>query len=193
LPQWYTRLSPQSHLVFTAVSKLCANNWRVPAMQVDPHEQALRIIDKSQVAKISNEEEIRLSIHFRECQSCRSYHELSARAAKALSDFSFEVTPALTARIQQSITERAEELQVNRARMQDVWWSFAAAVFLTVAGSVVTWEFASLLSPYFNVDQKQLQIVALLFLLLPSLFASILLPVAGRLSYGGLAKEGILS
>jgi predicted anti-sigma-YlaC factor YlaD len=162
-------------------------------MQIDPHEQALRIIDKSLVAKISNEEEVQLSIHLRECQSCRSYHELSAHAAQVLNDFSFEVSPVLTSRIQQSITDRAEELQVNRARMQDVWWSFAAALFLTVAGSVVTWESASLLSPYFNVDQKQLQMVGLLFLLLPSLFASILLPVAGRLSYGGLAKEGLLS
>jgi predicted anti-sigma-YlaC factor YlaD len=162
-------------------------------MQIDPHKQALRLVDKSLVAKMSDEEEVQLSIHLRECQSCRNYHEFSAHAAQVLNDFSFEVSPVLTARIQRSVTERAEELQVNRARMQDVWWSFAAAVFLTVAGSVVTWDFASLLSPYFNVDQKQLQIVALLFLLLPSLFASILLPVAGRLSYGGLAKEGILS
>jgi hypothetical protein len=162
-------------------------------MQVDPHEQTLRIIDKSVLARISDEEEFQLSMHLRECPPCRNYRELSARAAKVLSDFSFEVSPILTASIQQSITDRAEELQVNRARMQDIWWSFAAALFLAVAGSVVTWKFASLLSPYFNVDQKQLQLLVLLFLVLPSLFASILLPIAGRLSYGGLAKEGLPS
>jgi predicted anti-sigma-YlaC factor YlaD len=162
-------------------------------MHIDPHEQALGIIDKSLVAQISDEEEVRLSVHLRECQSCRNHRELSAHATQVLNDFSFEVSPVVTARIQQSITDHAAELQDNRARMQDVWWSFAVALLLTATGSVVTWGFASLLSPYFNVDQKQLQILALLFLLLPSLFASILLPVAGRLSYGGLAKEGILS
>lgn len=161
-------------------------------MQIDPHEQALRIIDKSLVAKISDEEEVQLSMHLRECQPCHHHRELSARAAQVLNDFSFEVSPELTARIQQSITDRAEELQANRRRMQDAWWSFGAALLLTVTGSVVAWEFAGLLSPYFNVDQKQLQIAALLLLLLPSLFASMLLPVAGRLSYGGFAKEGLL-
>jgi hypothetical protein len=162
-------------------------------MQVDPHEQALRIIDKSVLANISDEEEFQLSMHLRECPPCRNHRELFARAAKVLNDFSFEVSPVLTASIQQSITDRAKELQINRARMHDVWWSFAAALFLTATGSIVTWDFAGLLSPYFNVDQKQLQILALLFVVLPSLFASILLPVAGRLSYGNLAKEGILS
>jgi hypothetical protein len=162
-------------------------------MQVNPHEQALRLIDKSMLANISDEEEVQLSMHLHECEPCRNHRELSARAAKVLNDFSFEVSPVFTASIQQSITDRATELQINRARMQDVWWSFAVALFLTASGSVVTWEFASFLSRYFNVDQKQLQILALLFLLPPSLFASILLPVAGRLSYGGLAKEGIVS
>ena len=114
-------------------------------MQVDPHEQALRIIDKSMLANISDEEEFQLSMHLPECQPCRNHRELSARAAKVLNDFSFEVSPVLTASIQQAITDRANELQAKRARMRDVWWSFAAALFLTVFGSVVTWEFASLL------------------------------------------------
>lgn len=162
-------------------------------MQIDPHDQALRIIDKSLVAEISDEEEHQISTHLRECERCRQHRELSVRAMQVLNDFSFEVNPAVTARIQQSITQRADEWEANRRRMRDAWWSFAAALLLTVAGSVVAWEFAGLLSPYFRVDQKQLQTAALLLLLVPSLFASLLLPVASRLSYGGFAREGLLS
>jgi predicted anti-sigma-YlaC factor YlaD len=162
-------------------------------MQIDPHEQALRMIDKSLVAELSDEEERHLLIHLRECESCRQHQELSGRTVQVLSDFSFEASPAFTARIQESITQRAADLEGNRQRMRNAWWSFAAAVLLTLAGSAVAWEFAPLLFPYFNVDQKQLQLATLLLLFLPSLFASALLPIFGHLSFGCFAKEGLLS
>jgi hypothetical protein len=112
---------------------------------------------------------------------------------QTLNDFSFEASPAFTARIQETITRRTADLEVNRQRMRNAWWNFAAAVLLTLVGSAVAWEFVPLLSPYFAVDQKQLQLAILLLLFLPSLVASVLLPIFGHLSFGGFAKEGLLS
>jgi hypothetical protein len=162
-------------------------------MQVNPHEQALRMIDKSLVVELSGEEERHLSIHLRECELCRQHQELSGRTVQVLNDFSFEASPALTARIQESISRRAADLEGNRQCLRNAWWSFAAALLLTLVGSAVAWEFVPLLSPYFTVDQKQLQLAILLLLFLPSLVASVLLPILGRLSFGGFAKEGLLS
>jgi hypothetical protein len=162
-------------------------------MQIDPHEQAVRMIDKSLVVELSGEEERHLSIHLRECGPCRQHQELSVRTVQTLNDFSFEASPAFTARIQETITRRTADLEVNRQRLRNAWWNFAAAVLLTLVGSAVAWEFVPLLSPYFAVDQKQLQLAILLLLFLPSLVASVLLPIFGHLSFGGFAKEGLLS
>jgi hypothetical protein len=162
-------------------------------MQIDPHEQALRMIDKSLVVELSDDEERHLSIHLRECEPCRQHQELSGRTVQVLNDFSFEASPAFTARIQDCITRRTADFEVNHQRMRNAWWSFEAALLLTLVGSAVAWEFAPLLSPYFNVDQKQLQLATLLLLFLPSLFASVLLPIFGHLSFGGVSKEGLLS
>ena len=162
-------------------------------MQADPHQLALRMIDKSFVTEISREEERQLSAHLRECEACRQRAELSSRAVAGLRGFSFDMDPALNFRVQSAITRRVADLDQSRQRTQDAWWSFAAALLLTAAGSAAAWEFAGLLAPFVNLAPRQLQICAALVLLLPSLFASMLLPVTSRLSFGDVTKEGLLS
>jgi hypothetical protein len=159
-------------------------------MEIERHEQARLFIDKFLVGEISAHEQNSLQSHLRECAACQEYKDLSARAIAGLNGFSFEVTPGLNERVQDSITSLALRLESDRFRRGAMRWNIAAALMLTVTGSFVAWESAGFLAQFLDVTQREVQLRVLIFWILPSLCISLSLLVIPRLSAGAIHKEG---
>ena len=152
------------------------------------HEQAT-LIDKLLAGAASPEEERRLREHLRDCVACQQRMDTSRRAIAGLSGFSFAVNPGLNTQVQNAITQRVRQLEMEHSRHRSLK-TFAAALVLTVIGSLLAWNFAGLLAGSLNLTTDQLQLGLLAFWVAPSLLISLLLLLAPRLTNGQLSREG---
>jgi anti-sigma factor RsiW len=133
-------------------------------MQIDRHEPICHIIDKSLAGAASPDEERSLQHHLSTCVACQQYMESSQRAIAGLGGFAFEVDPNLQEKVMGAL--------VAQTRKEDnpipVWWGRAAALALTVAGSLATWRFASLSAATFHLRPAQIQLGLAAFWIAPS-------------------------
>ena len=152
------------------------------------HEQAL-LIDKLLAGAASPEEERSLREHLRDCAACQQRMDTSRRAIAGLSGFSFAVNPDLNTQVQNAITQRVRQLEMKHSKRRSLK-TFAAALALTVVGSLLAWNFTGLLAGSLNLTTNQLQLGLLAFWVAPSLVISLLILVAPRLTNGQLSREG---
>jgi hypothetical protein len=118
-----------------------------------------------------------LDAHIGECPECSDYLDLSKSAVRGLGEFSFEMIPGINSRIQFAITKRAAELEAERLLRLKSLMGFVTALLLTTLGSLAAWESTSWISAYMDVTQVSLQVGVVVFWLLPSLGASLILLV----------------
>ena len=157
-------------------------------MQTNYHEQAA-LIDKLLSGAITPQEERRLREHLRECTTCQQQMDASQRVIAGLGGFSFEVNPNLNAQVQNAITQRVRELEMQHAKHRSLK-IFVVALVLTVVGSLFAWNFTGPLAGSLKLTTNQLQLGLLFFWVAPSLVFSLLILVAPRLTNGQLNREG---
>ncbi len=157
-------------------------------MQTNRHQQA-GLIDKLLTGAITAPEEKNLRDHLRDCAVCQEYMDTSRRTIEGLSGFSFEVNPNLNAQMQGAITERVRQWEMQHAKHRSLK-TFAAALVLTVVGSLLAWSFTGPLADKLNITINQLQMGLLFFWVGPSLLLSFLILVAPRLTNISLNREG---
>ena len=157
-------------------------------MQTNRHEQ-VALIDKLLTGTITPQEERSLHEHLRDCSACQQQMDASRRAIAGLSGFSFAVNPDLNAQVQNAITKRVRQLEMQHSKHRSLK-TFAAALVLTVAGSLLVWNFTGPLASSLNLTTNQLQLGLLFFWVAPSLLFSLLILVAPRLTNGQLNREG---
>ena len=157
-------------------------------MQTDRHEQAA-LIDKLLAGAIKPQEERSLREHLRECTACQQQMDASQRAIAGLSGFSFEVNPNLNSQVQNAITRRVRELEMQCSKHRSLK-IFAAALALTVIGSLLAWSFTGRLAGSLNLTTNQLQLGLLFFWVAPSLLFSFLILAVPSLTNGQLNREG---
>jgi anti-sigma factor RsiW len=159
-------------------------------MQVDRHEQICHIIDKSLAGAASPDEERSLQHHLSTCFACREYLESSQRAIAGLGGFAFEVDPNLHEEVMGALVAQIREGD----NPIPVWWGRAAALLLTVAGSLATWWFANLTAATFHLRPAQIQLGLAAFWIAPSVCFCLLflfLPFSAEsLSKDWITKEG---
>jgi hypothetical protein len=153
-------------------------------MKMDHHESFQRMIDESLAGAISAEKEQSLREHLSTCATCNEYLSASNRVIAGLSGFSFEVDPALNAKVLAALRLQARQvssaqphrLQLMRQRIVEykVGAAFAVALMLSLMGSAFVYEVATLL----HFDTAQVRTDVLVFWLLPSFCASLCLLAA---------------
>ena len=146
-------------------------------MPADVHSRARLLIDQSLVSGISQTDERWLRDHLAECAECEAFQNLSHSVLRSLGDLSFGITPGATGRIQCIIADRAAELRSDRSLRLRALAGGVAALVLTGLGSSAAWKAASWVSGYANVAGSSLHLEVLIFWLLPSLGASLVLLV----------------
>jgi len=159
-------------------------------MKMDHHESFQRAIDESLAGVISAEKAQSLREHLSTCFICNEYLSASNRVTAGLSGFSFEVNPALNARVVAALRLRARQVPLAQPhRLQLARWriveykagtAFAVALMLSFIGSAFVCEVATLL----HFDRAQVRTDVLVFWLLPSLCAALCLLAPSRRKRG---------
>jgi hypothetical protein len=160
-------------------------------MPVDVHSRARLLIDQSIVSGISQTDERWLQGHLAQCAECEAFQSLSHSVLRSLGDLSFGVTLGATDRIQRVIAGRAAEIRNDRSFRLRALAGGAGALVLTGLGSSAAWKVASWVSEYANAAGSSLHFAVLIFWLLPSLGASLIL-LAMSLLREDMKEEGHL-
>jgi predicted anti-sigma-YlaC factor YlaD len=140
----------------------------------EKHEKARFLLHRALVEGISPEDRHWLDAHLGQCAECGRYADLSARAVRALDCFAIELDPAAALRIENVVRSRAEGMRSAEAHAKSLWIGTAAAMFLTFAGSAVTWRTLAWLASRWNLPGGVWQIAFVAFWLLPSLLLALL-------------------
>jgi len=152
-------------------------------MNIDDHERFRRMTDESLAGGIADDGERLLREHLDTCTGCREYHDASNRVVAGLRGFSFEADASLNARLLSSLRRSAQ-----RGRRRWVW-SSAAAVVLTVGGTLVDLRFGDLMASVFDIQRMQVREGLLTFWIVPSLCVLMLFPLLPLLGKAGTRRE----
>jgi hypothetical protein len=158
----------------------------------DHHDGLQRMIDESLAGALSAEKEQSLRDHLATCAPCLEYLSANQRVIAGLTGFSFEVNPALNARVLAALQLQAQPARAGHAGAAQpdrrltrqhnvqfkVWAAFAVALSLSFAGSALMYRVARLLTVPTHFDTAQVQAGVLVFWLLPSFCAAFCLLAA---------------
>jgi hypothetical protein len=147
-------------------------------MTIDVHSRARLLIDKSLLTDLSQEEDFWLRDHLAACADCEKSLNLSKSVLHALGEFSFSMIPGASSRIQHALLRRAAEIEVYRSFRSRALVGCALGLLLTALGSLVAWESASSIASYVNIREASLHTGVVVFWLLPSVGASLILLLA---------------
>jgi hypothetical protein len=160
-------------------------------MQVDRHQEIRHIVDRSLAGTASLEEEQALREHLITCVACQEYLNASHRAIAGLGGFSFEVNPDLHGKVLAALTLRAQQLDTNRIEQRSMFWSYLAALALTICGSFAAARFSGLAGAVFHFQPALLHFGLLALWIVPSLCFCLLFPILHRLSLGWMNEKGL--
>jgi hypothetical protein len=163
-------------------------------MNIDHHESFQHMIDESLAGGISAERKQSLREHLDTCAPCQQYLSACNRVIAGLGGFSFEVDPALNARVLASVRRRAQLVQARQPdRRRSALISRAliglAAFVLTMGGSFVDLQFGGLIASVFDIQRTLVRQELLAFWIVPSLFLLLLFPLLPLLSKAGTHRE----
>jgi hypothetical protein len=97
------------------------------------------------------------------------------RVVRALREISFEIDPGLNARVKAALVRRAEELAQARGRRRRMLTGLVLALLMTVSGSAAVWEAVVRIAGTGRIAPPVLAAGVVVFWMLPSLFATLLL------------------
>ncbi len=158
-------------------------------MNLDHHESFQHMIDESLAGGISAEREQSLRQHLDTCAPCQEYLSACNRVIAGLGGFSFEVDPALNARVLTSLRRRAQQVQAGQPGRRRWALITVTAAVLTMGGSFVDLQFGGLIASVFDIQRTQVRQELLAFWIVPALFILLLFPLLPLLSKAGTHRE----
>jgi hypothetical protein len=158
-------------------------------MNIDQHESFHHMIDESLAGGISAERKQFLREHLDTCAPCQQYLSACNRVIVGLGGFSFEVDPALNARVLASLRRRAQQVQARQPDRRRWALIGVAAVVLTMGGSFVDLQFGGLIASLLDIQRTLVRQALLAFWIVPSLFLLLLFPLLPLLSKAGTHRE----
>jgi predicted anti-sigma-YlaC factor YlaD len=135
------------------------------------------LIDRSFVEEVSEGERQLIHDHIRECDGCKRYLELTARAIRGLREFTFTSEPDSKAQVREILAHHAETMRQHKVQFK-VWAAFAVTLSMSFVGSALVYQVAKRLTVPMDFDTVQVQAGVLVFWLLPSFFSALCLLAA---------------
>jgi hypothetical protein len=159
-------------------------------MQADRHEPICRIVDKSLVGALSDQEQQSLREHLIGCAPCRAYLDDCSRAIAGLDGFRFDINPGLERKVLASLALRSQQLEARQIHRKRLWRSGAAAFVLAVAGCFAASQLVDLAATVFHIELSQVQLGLMAFWIAPSACFLLLFPLLPLLMNGRANQEG---
>src|SRR5438128_2703214 len=125
------------------------------------------LIDRSFVEEVSEGERQLIHDHIRDCDGCKRYVELTARAIRGLREFTFTSEADSSAQVREILAHHTSTLRQHNVQFK-IWAAFAAALSMSFVGSALVYQVAKFLAAPTHFDNAQLQAGVLVFWLLPS-------------------------
>ena len=123
--------------------------------------------------------------HIRDCDGCKRYVELTARAIRGLREFTFTSAPDSSAQVREILAHHTETMRQHNVQFK-IWAAFAVALSMSFVGSALVYQMVKRLAVPMHFDTAQVQAGVLVFWLLPS-FCSALCLLAARGENRGIA------
>jgi hypothetical protein len=151
-------------------------------MKPDRHEVFEHRIDEALAAGMPIPEERSLREHLQSCVRCQEYLNANTRVIAGLSGFSFEVDPSLQAKVVESISQRAQQVQATPFNRRRLVLICALAIALTVVGSFLDLQFGSVIASLFDIQAMHVRQGLFAFWIIPSICLLLLFPMLPMLS-----------
>ena len=141
------------------------------------------LIDRSFAEEVSEGERQLIHDHIRDCDGCRRYVELTARAIRGLREFTFTSEADSSAMVREILAHHAGTMSMPMRMRQHnvqfkVWAAFAVALAMSIVGSALVYQVAKFLAAQMYFNNAQVQAGVLVFWLLPSFCAALFLLAA---------------
>ena len=137
------------------------------------------LIDRSFAEEVSEGERQLIDDHIRDCEGCKRYVELTARAIRGLREFTFTSEADSSAQVRQILAHHAGTMRMRQHNVQfKIWAAFAVALAMSIVGSALVYQVARFLAVPMHFDTAQVQAGVLVFWLLPSFCAALFLLAA---------------
>ena len=137
------------------------------------------LIDRSFVEEVSEGERRLMHEHIRDCDSCKRYVELTARAIRGLREFNFTSEADSSAQVIEILAHHTGTMRRHNVQFK-TWAAFSAALSMSVVGSALVYQVAKFLAAPMHFDNAQVQAGVLVFWLLPSFCSALFLLAAPR-------------
>jgi divalent metal cation (Fe/Co/Zn/Cd) transporter len=141
------------------------------------------LIDRSFVEEVSEGERQVIHDHIRDCDGCKRYVELTARAIRGLREFTFTSEPDSNAQVREILADRTGTMRQHNVQFK-IWAAFAVALSMSFVGSALVYQMVRRLAVPMHFDTAQIQAGVLVFWLLPSFCAALFLLAAPRENRG---------
>lgn len=125
------------------------------------------LIDRSFAEEVSEGERQLIHDHIRDCDGCKRYVELTARAIRGLREFTFTSEADSSALVREILAHHTSTVRQHNVQFK-IWAAFAAALSMSIVGSALVYQVAKFLAAPTHFDNAQLQAGVLVFWLLPS-------------------------
>lgn len=135
------------------------------------------LIDRSFVEEVSEGERQLIHDHIRDCDGCKRYVELTARAIRGLREFTFTSEPDSSAQVREILAHHTGTMRQHNVQFK-IWAAFAVALSMSFVGSALVYQMVKRLAVPMHFDTAQVQAGVLVFWLLPSLCAAVCLLAA---------------
>lgn len=158
-------------------------------MKIESHKEICLLIDKSLQNNLSQDEETSLREHLDSCPECQEYLEANEWSIAALEGFAFEATPGLNAQVHRSMRKLESDLKERRRSIR----ISAVAFTLSFLSSFLLWGPSDVLASHLHLAANDVQLLFLLFWVLPALFVAVCIPIFPSLLLRSQYQKGLMS
>jgi hypothetical protein len=151
-------------------------------MKPDSHEVFTRMIDESLAVGMPIPEEKSLRQHLQSCVPCQEYLNANTRVIAGLGGLSFEVDPSLQAKVVESISQRAQQIQAAPFNSRRLMLICVLALALTVVGSFLDLQFGNLIASLLDIRSIHVRQGLFALWIIPSICLFLLFPMLPVLS-----------
>src|SRR5690349_19309623 len=97
------------------------------------------LIDRSFAEEVSEGERQLIHDHIRDCDGCKHYVELTARAIRGLREITFTSEEDSSAQVGEILAHHAGTMRQHNLQFK-IWAAFAAALSMSIVGSALVYQ-----------------------------------------------------